>query len=69
MTEPSLKTLEDKVDALIQLCADMKSENQRLREQEHSLQAERTNLLNKNQLAKSRLEKVLTRLQSMQQEP
>jgi cell division protein ZapB len=63
-----LKTLEDKVDALIQLCAEMKSENQRLREQEHSLQAERTNLLNKNQLAKSRLEKVLTRLQSMQQE-
>lgn len=62
------KTLEDKVDALIQLCSDMKQENQKLREQEHQWQIERTNLLNKNQLAKSRLEKVLGRLKTLQQE-
>ena len=68
MTETSMKTLEEKVDALIQLCADMKSENQRLREEQHVLQTERTNLLNKNQLARTRLEKVLDRLKSLQQE-
>lgn len=69
MNETTFKSLESKVDDLIQLCADMKRENQRLREEQHELQSERTNLLNKNQLARTRLEKVLDRLKSMQQEP
>ena len=68
MTDTSFKTLESKVDALIQLCAEMKIENQQLREHQHDWQVERTNLLNKNQLAKTRLEKVLGRLKSMQEE-
>ncbi|MEX2367508.1 MAG: TIGR02449 family protein [Pseudohongiellaceae bacterium] len=68
MTDPSFKTLEEKVDALIQLCAEMKKENQMLREKEHTWEVERGNLLNKNQLARNRLEKVLHRLKSLQQE-
>lgn len=68
MTDTSFKVLEEKVDSLIQLCTDMKQENQKLREQEHQWQIERTNLLNKNQLAKTRLEKVLDRLKTLQQE-
>lgn len=68
MSDTTLKTLEGKIDDLIALCAEMKSENHRLREEQHALQAERTNLLNKNQLARTRLEKVLTRLKAMQQE-
>ena len=68
MTDTSFKTLESKVDALIDLCSNMKVENQKLRESQHSWQVERTNLLNKNQLAKTRLEKVLDRLKSMQEE-
>ena len=68
MSDISFKTLEEKVDALIQLTSEMKTENQKLREQEHQWQIERTNLLNKNQLAKSRLEKVLERLKTLQQE-
>ena len=68
LTDTSFKTLESKVDALIDLCANMKVENQKLRESQHSWQVERTNLLNKNQLAKTRLEKVLDRLKSMQEE-
>lgn len=68
MSDSSFKSLEAKVDALIQLCGEMKNENQRLREKEHEWQLERTNLLNKNQLAKSRLEKVLERLKTLQQE-
>ena len=69
MSDTSFKTLESKVDDLIELCAEMKRENHRLREEQHELQSERTNLMNKNQLAKTRLEKVLTRLKAMQQEP
>ena len=67
MSDFTIKSLEDKVDALIQLCASMKKENQLLREKEHHWQAERSNLLNKNQLARTRLEKVLERLKSLQQ--
>ena len=69
MAESNLKSLEGKVDDLIRLCTNMKRENQRLREEQQALQVERTNLINKNQLARSRLEKVLSRLKSMQQEP
>lgn len=68
MSDSSFKSLEAKVDTLIQLCSEMKSENQYLRKKEHEWQTERTNLLNKNQLAKSRLEKVLDRLKTLQQE-
>lgn len=68
MSDPVFKNLEEKVDALIQLCADMKKENQVLREKEHHWQVERNSLLSKNQLARSRLEKVLDRLKSLQQE-
>ena len=68
MSDTSFKTLEDKVDALIQLCADMKKENQLLRDKVHGWELERSTLLNKNQLARTRLEKVLQRLKSLQQE-
>lgn len=68
MSEPSFKSLEEKVDALIQLCESMKRENQTLREKERHWQVERHNLLSKNQLARTRLEKVLDRLKSLQQE-
>lgn len=67
MSDSDFKSLEEKVDALIQLCADMKKENQKLREKEHQWQMERTDLLNKNELARARLEKVLQRLKSLQQ--
>ena len=68
MTDPNIRNLEEKVDALIQLCADMKRENQQLREKQHQWEAERSNLVNKNELARTRLEKVLQRLKSLQQE-
>ena len=68
MTDSDFKSLEEKVDALIQLCASMKNENQLLREKEHHWQLERSNLLGKNQLARTRLEKVLERLKTLQQE-
>lgn len=68
MSDTNFKALEKKVDDLIQLCADMKKENQQLRAKEHNLETERANLLNKNQLARARLEKVLQRLKTLEQE-
>lgn len=67
MSNSSFKTLESKVDELIRLCADMKKENQMLRDKENQWRHERENLLGKNQLARVRLEKVLRRLKTLEE--
>lgn len=67
MTDDKFNTLDQKIDALIELCATMKRENQLLRANEHNWQSERQQLLENNKLAKSRLESVLNRLRSLEQ--
>ncbi len=67
MSDTSFNTLEDKVDELIQLCNNMKKENQLLRDDKHHWENERKTLIEKNQLARTRLEKVLQRLKTLEQ--
>ena len=67
MSNSSFKTLDSKVDELINLCTDLKRENQVLRDKENLLRHERTTLLDKNQLARVRLEKVLRRLKTLEE--
>jgi cell division protein ZapB len=67
MNDERFNVLDEKIDALIALCAAMKAENQMLRANEHNWQTERQQLLENNKLAKSRLEAVLVRLKSMEQ--
>ena len=67
MSNSSFKTLDSKVDELIKLCTDLKRENQILRDKENLLRHERTTLLDKNQLARVRLEKVLRRLKTLEE--
>lgn len=67
MNDERFNTLDQKIDALIELCASMKRENQLLRANEHNWQSERQQLLENNKLAKSRLESVLSRLKSIEQ--
>ena len=67
MSDTSFNTLEDKVEELIQLCSEMKSENQLLRDDKHHWEDERKSLVEKNQLARTRLEKVLQRLKTLEQ--
>lgn len=66
MSDTSFNTLEDKVDELIQLCDNMKKENQILRDDKHVWEDERKSLIEKNQLARTRLEKVLQRLKTLE---
>ena len=66
--EQDLKTLEYRVDELIQLCHQLKSENQALREQQSNLMSERASLMQKNDLARTRVEAMIMRLKSMEQE-
>lgn len=67
MTDDQFNTLDEKITALIALCAAMKQENQQLRAGQHNWQTERQQLLENNRQAKARLESVLTRLRSMEQ--
>lgn len=66
MSEDTFYTLNDKVDDLIGLCADMKRENQLLKANESSWGSERKQLMDKNKEAKSKLESILVRLKAME---
>lgn len=65
MSEDRFATLNDKVDDLIALCAEMKRENQLLKASENSWQSERKQLLDKNKETKTKLESILVRLKAM----
>lgn len=67
MNDERFNTLDQKIDALIELCAAMKRENQVLRANEHIWQSERQQLLDNNKLAKNRLESVVHKLKSIEQ--
>lgn len=66
--EQDLKTLEIRVDELIQLCQQLKNENQALRDQHGGLMSERASLMEKNELTRTRIEAMIMRLKSMEQE-
>jgi cell division protein ZapB len=63
---PALKALEDKIDQLIALCAQLNRENQALKAENLGYQQERRDLIAKNELARSRVEATLQRLRSME---
>ena len=65
MSEDQFESLNEKVDNLIDLCAEMKRENQLLKADANSLQAQRKQLLEKNKEAKAKLESILIRLKAM----
>ena len=67
MSEDRFLILSEKVDNLIDLCVDMKRENQILKAGENSWQSERKQLMDNNKDAKSKLESILVRLKAMDQ--
>ncbi|MCH2356285.1 MAG: TIGR02449 family protein [Pseudomonadales bacterium] len=67
MSEDKFQSLTDKVDDLIDICADMKRDNQLLKATEISWQSERKQLIENNKEAKSKLENILVRLRAMDQ--
>ncbi|MFK8040947.1 cell division protein ZapB [Congregibacter brevis] len=66
MSDDVLKTLEDKIDQLIGLCAQLNLENQALKRENLGFQQERRDLIAKNDLARARVEATLQRLRSME---
>ncbi len=62
-----LQLLEQRVDRLVELCLRLREENRVLRQSQESLNAERAGLLEKNELARSRIEAMISRLKAMEQ--
>jgi cell division protein ZapB len=62
------KTLETKIDELVELCNVLSRENRALRTQQQNWTTERAKLIEKNELAKSRVESMITRLKALEQD-
>lgn len=60
------RALEEKVDRLIRICERLEDENRALRDQQNSLIAERATLVEKSELARSRVEAMIIRLRGME---
>ena len=68
MPNSQLKALEQKIDELISLCADLNRENVALKADSNSWRQERQLLLDNNELAKTKVEAIISRLKAMEQD-
>jgi cell division protein ZapB len=66
ITEQDLHALEVRVEELIRACHHLKAENRSLRAREEALVAERAGLIEKNELARNRVEAMIARLKSLE---
>ena len=61
-----LRNLEVRVEELIRTCERLKEENKSLRDHQGNLMQERAKLIEKTELARSRVEAMIARLKSME---
>ena len=66
MAEIQLKDLEHKIDELISLCRELNRENQALKADSAGWRDERQDLIDKNELARSKVEAMIDRLRTME---
>jgi cell division protein ZapB len=66
LAEMDLRKLEIRVEELIRACSYLKDENKSLRARQDNLVAERAALIEKTELARVRVEAMITRLKSME---
>lgn len=71
MSEPNpnltdLRDISGRLDRLLELCQRLAEENRSLRTSQEQLATERSNLLAKNELARSRVEAMIARLRSLE---
>ncbi len=64
-----LQRLESRIDDLLQTCDRLIAENKSLHDQQDNLVSERAELVEKTELARSRVEAMIARLRSMEQKP
>ena len=65
MEETTTAALTSRIDDLIALCATLARENQALQKEQAAWRAERTRLIERNELAKSKIDAMIGRLRSL----
>ena len=68
MSDIDLSSLEHKIDELVRLCDQLARENQLLTDRHSDWASERAQLIEKNELAKSKVEAMISRLRSLEQD-
>ena len=68
MPDSEWTALETDIDELIKLCGVLTKENRALRAQQQNWTTERAKLIEKNELAKSRVESMIVRLKALEQD-
>lgn len=63
-----MNELEDKIDELINLCDELERKQSVMEADKENWSLERTRLLEKNELAKSKIEAMISRLKALDQE-
>jgi cell division protein ZapB len=66
MSNNPLKELEQKIDELISLCKELNQENRALKAEVAGWRDERRDLMDKNELARSKVEAMIDRLRAME---
>jgi cell division protein ZapB len=66
MAENQLKELEKKIEELVSLCHELNRENQALKADSAGWRDERRDLIDKNELARSKVEAMIDRLRAME---
>ena len=64
--EVELKRLEARLDELVDVCKQLKEENQSLKQRQDLLMSERASLLQKNEQVRARVEAMIGRLKAME---
>ena len=67
VTEQELLKLETRLEQLVGSIERLKQENRSLRDQQDSMVTERAGLIEKNEMARSRVEAMINRLKAMEQ--
>ena len=65
-TEDDLRQLEQRIDELIETVGMLKNENTSLKQQKDKLVTERSQLIEKTEMARSRVEAMISRLRSLE---
>ncbi len=66
MEQPELQALADKLDRLIERCRELEQDNADMRELQDNWNRERAQLIQKNDLAKTKIEAMIGRLRALE---
>lgn len=69
MSERLIAEVEAKLEQLVQRCQQLDADNRRLRQQEQEWASERSRLVETNELARTRIESLITRLKQFENYP